>query len=86
VTAWGADIKSSNQKQRNERLNRTLQNFLYGCISSEGEGAAKPALAVLTELWRRQVWRDARTANVIGNALLFPLPFCRLPSWCATID
>lgn len=61
-----ADIKSANQKQRNERLNRSLQNFLYGCIGNEGEAAAKPALAVLTELWRRHVWRDARTANVIG--------------------
>lgn len=63
----GADVKSANQKQRNERLNRALQNFLYSCISSEGEAAAKSALAVLTELWRRQVWRDARTANVIGE-------------------
>ena len=61
-----ADIKNANQKQRNERLNRSLQNFLYGCIGNEGEAAAKPALAVLTELWRRHVWRDARTANVIG--------------------
>ncbi len=64
--ARSADIKSANQKQRNERLNRSLQNFLYGCLANEGEAAAKPALAVLTELWRRQVWRDARTANVIG--------------------
>ena len=62
-----ADIKSANQKQRNERLNRSLQNFLYSCLGSEGEAAAKPALAVLTELWRRHVWRDARTANVIGQ-------------------
>lgn len=65
--AYGADIKSANQKQRNERLNRSLQNFLYGCLGSEGEAAAKPALAVLTELWRRHVWRDARTANVTGE-------------------
>ena len=64
-----ADIKSANQRQRNERLNRSLQNFLYGCIAHEGDAAAKPALAVLTELWRRHVWRDARTANVIGGQL-----------------
>ncbi|CAL8470003.1 g9545 [Coccomyxa elongata] len=69
-----ADIKSANQKQRNERLNRSLQNFLYGCLANEGEAAAKPALAVLTELWRRQVWRDARTANVIASAALHESP------------
>ncbi|EIE25800.1 SDA1-domain-containing protein [Coccomyxa subellipsoidea C-169] len=69
-----ADIKSANQKQRNERLNRSLQNFLYSCLANEGEAAAKPALAVLTELWRRQVWRDARTANVIASAALHESP------------
>ena len=62
----GADVKGANQRQRNDRLNRALQNFLYGCLGAEGEAGAKPALAVLTELWRRQVWRDARTVNVIG--------------------
>jgi len=30
--------------------------------------AAKKSLAVLTELWRRHVWRDARTVNVIGES------------------
>ena len=76
-----ADIKSANQRQRNERLNRSLQNFLYGCIAHEGDAAAKPALAVLTELWRRHVWRDARTANVIGvgRALCMPAVLQRAP-------
>ena len=62
-------MKGANQRQRNERLNRALQNFLYGCLGAEGEAGAKPALAVLTELWRRQVWRDPRTVNVIGAPL-----------------
>ena len=34
---------------------------------NENEGAAKRSLAVLTELYRRHVWRDARTVNVIGE-------------------
>ncbi len=59
-------MKGANARQRNDRLNRALQNFLYACMGAEGEASAKPALAVLTELWRRQVWRDARTVNVIG--------------------
>lgn len=29
-----ADIKASNQKSRNERLNRSLQNFLYGVLQA----------------------------------------------------
>ena len=61
-----ADIKGANQKHRDERLNRSIQNFLYSMLQDDSEMAAKKSLAVLTELWRRHVWRDARTVNVIG--------------------
>jgi protein SDA1 len=27
-----ADIKNANRKQRNERLNRAVQNFMYRCV------------------------------------------------------
>lgn len=37
-------------------------------IQDEHEGSAKKGLAVLTEMWRRHVWRDARTVNVIAAA------------------
>ena len=64
-----ADIKGANQKHRNEQLNRSIQNFLYGLLATDNDVAAKKSLAVLTELWRRHVWRDARTVNVIGKPL-----------------
>ncbi|KAL0034036.1 hypothetical protein WJX79_004594 [Trebouxia sp. C0005] len=64
-----ADIKTANQKHRNEQLNRTIQNFLYSLLATDNDVAAKKSLAVLTELWRRHVWRDARTVNVIASAV-----------------
>eukprot|EP00798_Chlamydomonas_sp_ICE-L_P018496 gene18496-24994_t len=63
-----SDIKNANKKHRNERLNRSLQNFMYSVIGDDNEAAAKKSLAVCTELWRRHVWRDARTVNVIASA------------------
>ncbi|GAX82660.1 hypothetical protein CEUSTIGMA_g10086.t1 [Chlamydomonas eustigma] len=63
-----SDIKNSNKHHRNEKLNKSLQNFMYGVISDDNEAAAKKSLAVCTELWRRHVWRDARTVNVIASA------------------
>lgn len=42
--------------------------MLYGMVVDDNEAAAKRSLAVLTELWRRHVWHDARTVNVIGEA------------------
>eukprot|EP00887_Chlorella_sp_A99_P007365 scaffold2.g7365.t1 len=65
-----ADIKNSNKRQRNERLNRAVQNFMYSVLQDEHEASAKKGLAVLTEMWRRHVWRDARTVNVIASAAL----------------
>lgn len=39
-------------------------------LQGDEEAAALRALAVLTELHRRNVWRDARTVNVIGASRL----------------
>jgi hypothetical protein len=57
-----------------------MQAFLYGLLQQEEEAAALRALAVLTELHRRNVWRDARTVNVIGEchgATLMPVTTTR---------
>lgn len=40
----------------------------------ESELAAKKALAVLSELWRRKIWRDARTVNCIASAVFHKSP------------
>jgi protein SDA1 len=40
----------------------------------DNESAAKKSLAVCTELWRRHVWRDARTVNVIASATFHKSP------------
>lgn len=64
------DIKNSNKKHVNEALNRQLQAFLYGVLDGDNTRTAKKALAVLCELYRRGVWRDAKTVNVIGACRL----------------
>lgn len=69
ITPTCTDIKNSNKKHINEALNRQLQAFLYGVLDGDNTRAAKKALAVLCELYRRGVWRDAKTVNVIGMAL-----------------
>lgn len=46
-----------------------MQAFLFNVLADDSELAAKKSLAVLGELWRRHIWRDARTVNCIGEAL-----------------
>eukprot|EP00882_Tetradesmus_deserticola_P016919 GHRQ01018098.1.p2 GENE.GHRQ01018098.1~~GHRQ01018098.1.p2 ORF type:complete len:350 (+),score=207.35 GHRQ01018098.1:566-1615(+) len=69
-----ADLKASNQRGRNERLNKTVQSFLYGVLADDNELAAKKSLAVLSELWRRHIWRDGRTVNCIASAVFHKSP------------
>ena len=69
-----ADIKGANKKGRNEQFNRKVQNILLPIVEQEDEVCAKRALAVFTDMWRRQVWRDAKTANGIAAAAFHPSP------------
>ena len=64
-----SDIKAQNKKGRNEQFNRRIQNVLLNIVEQDDEVCAKRALVVFTDMWRRQVWRDARTANAIAAAV-----------------
>lgn len=68
------DIRTLNHEKRDDSSNRAIQNFIYGLLSTADEVAASPlaarkSLDVLCELYRRHVWMDARTVNVIASAL-----------------
>ncbi|KAH7622813.1 hypothetical protein Ndes2526B_g02092 [Nannochloris sp. 'desiccata'] len=75
-----SDIKAANKNGRANNLNRSTQSFLYSVLADEHEGTAKRGLAVLIEMWRRHVWRDARTVNVIASAVFHKSPRVMLAS------
>ena len=64
------DIKNINKKRRDNKLNSTLQNMLFGFLKDANKKAAKCALDVLVALFRKKVWTDAKTVNVIASACL----------------
>nr|KAJ3422405.1 hypothetical protein HK105_008224 [Polyrhizophydium stewartii] len=68
------DIKSSNAKSKNNAMNKTLQNFMYTMLSDTNETAAKKSLEVMIELYRKNIWNDAKTVNVIADACFSPIP------------
>ncbi|KAF9195631.1 Protein SDA1 [Haplosporangium sp. Z 11] len=76
------DIKTSNQKAKNNKLNKTLQGFMYTMLTSaegaagtgsENAIAAKRSLDVCIELYRKNIWNDAKTVNVIAHACFSPV-------------
>ena len=50
------------------RLNTTMQNFMFTMLKDSNKIAAKTSLDVMIELYRKNVWRDAKTVNVIATA------------------
>ncbi|XP_058123961.1 protein SDA1 homolog isoform X2 [Anopheles ziemanni] len=61
------DIKNMNAKQKDMKLNSTLQSFMYTMLRDTNPKAAKMSIDIMIELYRKQVWNDAKTVNVIAN-------------------
>ncbi|KAA0719817.1 SDA1 -like protein [Triplophysa tibetana] len=62
------DVKNINSKHKNNKLNTILQNFMYTMLRDSNPIAAKISLDVMVELYRRNIWNDAKTVNVITTA------------------
>jgi len=47
---------------------------MYTMLSDSNAVAAKKSLDVMIELYRRNIWKDAKTVNVISTACFSPVP------------
>jgi protein SDA1 len=66
-----SDIRSSNVKTTNHRLNKSMQTTLYNLIASD-KTSSKGLWAVkfTRELWKRQIWTDAKAVDIMKEAAL----------------
>jgi protein SDA1 len=62
------DIKGINLHKTNDKLNRRVQALLFSLLSEDTTVAARKTVYILSELYRRKIWTDARTVNVIASA------------------
>lgn len=72
------DLRNANAKTKNHRLNRTIQTVLFGLVDS-GKADANSvvglwAVKIVRELWRRNVWDDARSVEIMKEAALSANP------------
>lgn len=61
------DIKNINAKHKNAKLNTTLQNFMFTMLKDTNTRAAKMSVNIMIELYKKNVWNDAKTVNVIAT-------------------
>lgn len=62
------DIKNTNAKRKDAKLNSTLQNFMFTMLKDSNLVAAKTSLDVMITLYKKNVWNDAKTVNAIATA------------------
>jgi len=66
-----SDLRTSSAKHTNHKLNRTIQTVLYDLLVSDRESRKGIwAVKITRELWKRQVWTDAKAVGIMKEASL----------------
>ncbi|XP_037949472.1 protein SDA1 homolog [Teleopsis dalmanni] len=65
------DIKNMNSKHRDMKLNSNLQNFMYTMLKDTNPKAAKMSVNIMIDLYKKNIWNDAKTVNVIATVGCF---------------
>lgn len=65
------DIKNMNAKQKDMKLNSILQNFMYTMLKDANPKAAKMSIDIMIELYKKRIWNDSKTVNVIATVGCF---------------
>lgn len=75
------DIRNVNKNGHDQKLNRRIQAFMHRIVSgvtlegksSTNEAAARRCVEMLVELYRRNVWTDERTVQILATAASCPI-------------
>ncbi|QPG73363.1 hypothetical protein FOA43_000673 [Brettanomyces nanus] len=64
-------LKSCNTGSKNQKLNRATQALLFNLLDQK-DGNGLWATKLTRELWRRGIWDDSRTVEIMTQACLHP--------------
>ncbi|XP_033153762.1 protein SDA1 homolog [Drosophila mauritiana] len=65
------DIKNMNAKHKDMKLNSSLQAFMYSMLKDANPKAAKMSADIMIELYKKNIWNDSKTVNVIATVGCF---------------
>lgn len=66
-----SDLRTSNAGATNHRLNREMQNTLFNLLTSDRTSSKGLwAVKITRELWKRQMWTDSKTVEIMKEACL----------------
>lgn len=56
-----------NAKHKDMKLNSALQNYMYKMLKGSNPRAGKMSIDIMIELYKKNIWNDEKTVNVIAN-------------------
>lgn len=66
-----SDLRSSNTKSTNHKLNRSVQTTLHNLVTEDRSSSkALWAVKITREMWKRQIWTDAKAVEIMKEAAL----------------
>ena len=66
-----SDLRTANSKSTNHKLNSTIQTVLHNLVISDRTSRnAIWAVKIIRELWKRQVWTNAKAVEIMKEAAL----------------
>ncbi|OBT97181.1 Severe Depolymerization of Actin [Pseudogymnoascus verrucosus] len=66
-----SELRTSNAKTTNHKLNRTIQTVLYNLLTSDRTSSKGIwAVKITRELWKRQIWTDSKAVEIMKEASL----------------
>lgn len=65
-----SDVRETNSKAKNHKVNRTLQQALYNLVQDKNTTKSIWAVKIVRDLWRRRVWDDAKAVDIMSKATL----------------
>lgn len=61
------DIKGLNIHRKCPAVNKKVQNYIFETLKTNSDTLAKRAIFIMIELYKKQVWNDSKTVNVIAS-------------------
>lgn len=66
------DIKRINVHRKNANINKQIQNLVFEIIKNNPDNSAKRALHIMIQLYKKNIWNDSKTVNIIALGCLNP--------------
>ena len=74
------DIQRMNKHSKNQKINNALKSFIQAYICNHTNKAAQKCLQLMVKLYKRDIWTDTRTVNIISQGCLSQSPKIRMIS------